>query len=876
VRTLPRRLAGMVAVALTTGTALLGATAHASSPATSGTAQVWAKPTQDTSESLTKTLTRSFINSDGTTYTFPSHKVTVTVDRTQNLRGRERVLVSWTGAQPSAARASNPYGENGLLQEYPVVVMECRGIDGTNVPKARQLSPDTCWTGSVAERSQVTRSPSEASWIHDLYATPAEKGRLTGMSPFPSAKTCPTADVTGYYTHLTPFVNTKGRAFPACDASHMPPEAAVGAAFPPNEIAAFTDAHGRGSVQFEVRSNTENESLGCSHTVPCSIVVIPIVGLSCDQPSSPPTTADQACRKGGQYPPGSSNFANQGVDQAVSPALWWSPSNWRNRFSIPITFGLPPNTCDVLDPRAPTGFYGSELLAEAALQWAPAYCLNKQRFKFQMNVMSDEAVWNLMESAGGKPEEESSRHPRTSNDPIGYAPTAVSGFSIGYVIDKPDNAGEYTQLRLNARLLAKLLTQSYLGSDLGRGHPGIGNNPLSLLSDPEFAKLNPGLSHNDTEAAATLLSLSIQSDVIHQLTDYIAHDKQAMAFVDGKPDPWGMRVNPAYRGTKLPTAEWPLLDTYVPKTENQCRRTHPSVYFNQLAAPVSNLSTIGQALLDAWPEIQTRCDFDVPTQLYKLGRIDPQSYGSRFMLGVVSLGDAARYGLRSAALQTTPGKYVGPSTSSLAAAVKLATQAKTYQPFTMDMGDMVKAGNAYPGSMIVYTAARLRNLDRADAAKVAQFIRVSSTQGQVPGSGNGELPEGFLPITDRGVTKKLYVSAQQVGTAVSAQKPAPSGPKTPGPSSGPTDTGAPGGDEPGAPGADLPSAAPTDSVPSAAPSESPVPSTVTEAAGPMPPTQAVSSRVSQGLIPALVLVGLLGLLASTGVRFFVRPPRGTR
>ena len=29
--------------------------------------------------------------------------------------------------------------------------------------------------------------------------------------------------------------------------------------------------------------------------------------------------------------------------------MWWAPSNWRNRFSIPITFGLPPDACTVLD-----------------------------------------------------------------------------------------------------------------------------------------------------------------------------------------------------------------------------------------------------------------------------------------------------------------------------------------------------------------------------------------------------------------------------------------------------------------------------------------------------------------------------------------------
>ncbi len=205
-----------------------------------------------------------------------------------------------------------------------------------------------------------------------------------------------------YFTRLTPFVAAKGTTYPACDADHMPPEAAVGAAFPPAEIAAFTDTDGTGEVQFEVRSDVENESLGCNHKVACSIVVIPIVGPEL----RPAATADDprrrrpAARAAGSCPARATS-PTRASTRPSRPALWWSASNWRNRFSIPITFGLPPDACDVLDPRAPTGFYGSELLAQAALQWAPAYCLNKKRFKFQHNQMSDEAGWNLMESGGG-------------------------------------------------------------------------------------------------------------------------------------------------------------------------------------------------------------------------------------------------------------------------------------------------------------------------------------------------------------------------------------------------------------------------------------------------------------------------------------------
>lgn len=823
----------------------------------------------------TKTLTRTFTEVDGTVTPVSSSDVTVKVDHTLNLRGRQRVKITWSGAQPSGGRASNPYGEQGLQQEYPVVIMQCRGTDDPSLPLAKQLRPETCWTASVTQRSQVLKSSNESTWTQDVYNTEVDKQRVSGIDPFPAEK-CPDADIAPYSTHLTEFVAANKTVYAACKSDQMPPEAAVGAAFPAAEVAAFTDENGNGSVQFELRSDVENESLGCNDKVACSIVVVPIVGISCDQLSNPSTLAERSCRKLGRFAPGSSNFVNEGVDQAVGPSLWWSESNWRNRFSVPVTFGLPPDTCDLLDSRPPTGFYGSELLAQAGLQWAPAYCLNQKRFKFQLNRMSDAAAWTLMQEGSAPAAEVSSEHELTGTDPVGYAPTAVTGFSIGYVIDRPDNAGEYTSLKLNARLIAKLLTQSYLGSSLGRGHPGIEDNPLAIMQDPEFIALNPGLTTNEQEAGATLLSLSESSDVIEQLTEYIANDKDAMAFMRGKADPDGMVINPAYKNLALPTNEWPLLDSYVPETANECRQANPTVYFTSIAAPVTTLRKVSDALLDGWPNVQTRCDYDASTELYKLGRIDRQSYGSRFMLGVVSLGDAARFGLRSAALQTSTDTYVAPSDQTLANAVTLMKQKRALLPFTLDQADVTRAGNAYPGAMVVYTAAKLRNLAQEDADHVAQFVRVSTTEGQRAGSGNGQLPEGYLPIRAKGPTAKLLASANLVADAIEAQTPLvePTEDPTATPTSEPTDTTTDSvptdtttddEDDLTPPSDDAPSAAaPTVIVPSAYP---------TLEAEQTAATQTADSSTAGKLFPVLLGVGLIGLLYSLGSRFLVRPPR---
>ncbi|WP_310529730.1 hypothetical protein [Nocardioides sp.] len=809
--------------------------------------------------SQTKHLTRSLVM-EGQELLIDERDVTVTVDRTTELRGRERINIAWSGAHPTGGRAASPFGELGLNQEYPVVIMQCRGVDDPSLPPEQQLSTNTCWTSTRQQRSQLV-DDSTAVWRHDLYGNDFDRAQKSGMGVIPPECN----DVPTLSTHITPFLGSNGTVFSSCTAETMAPEAAVGAAFPPAEMAAFTDGEGNGRVQFEVRSAVENESLGCSDTVKCSVVVIPIEGISCLDP-------DRECQKAGRFLPGQSNFANEGVDASVSPALWWSPSNWRNRFSIPLDFGLAPDACDVLDSRPPTGFYGSELMAQASLQWSPAYCLNKKRFKFQHNKMSDEAGFNLMESGGGVAAFVSSEHEAKGTEPVGYAPTAVTGFSIGYIIDRPDNAGEYTNLRLNARLLAKLLTQSYLGSERARSHEGMGGNPISFNLDPEFQKLNPGLDLVSREAAATVLSLSESSDVMETLTSYIAGDRSAMEWVNGKPDQWGMKINPKYKKIELPIPLWPLLDDFVAPSEQECYTQNPAPYFTQLAAPVTSLRKIAEAVLDAWPNVQTKCERSVSTDPWKIGRIDRQGVGSRMMLGIVSTGDARRFGLHEASLETTSDHYVAPTDAAMVKAISLAEPAKSGDaPFTLEMKDVVKARSAYPGTMIVYTAALTHGLAKADATKVSEFIDIATTEGQRAGYGNGELPPGFLALKKTGATAPLFKQAHSVAVSIAKQngKVAGTGDGTDGTNTGtggesgtPTGPGSVTDVEPPEP-EPVPAAAPTGAGKPAKgkPTKTPKPKPVT-----MPDTEPVSSALAGRLIPVLLGIGVLGAFATSLLR----------
>ncbi len=804
----------------------------------------WTSPVQK--------VTRTYFPGGSDTPVTTSNDVRVSVNKHTDLQSRERIQVSWTGAEPTGGLQGNPLGAAGMNQEFPVLVMECRGTAAT-------VSPETCWTNSFTERAYGAYAPA-APWLDDRYngakGLPDNSGRISGVKDGKAPADCGTLDPDNAY-HYTGFLTAKGKTFAGCDRDHMPPEAAAESIDPPNEVFGQTDTDGKGSVNFEVRTNTENESLGCSRKVACSLVVLPIAGLSCAHTGG-------SCNRDAYYFGGDRSDGSNPATTAVSGYLWWAASNWRTRIVVPLSFALPPDTCRLLGSGTPVPFYGSELLSQAALQWAPSFCLNKKRFNWQSNTMPDDAALALAGNGGAIAAEVAGVGSGDNASNFAFAPTALTGFGIAFNVDDPTSGQALTSLRLDARLLAKLLTESYPGDVVGEQHPGLGGNPWSLFKDPEFLKLNPGFhpiaGGTQPLSAATLLALSTGSQVIEQLTGYIKSDADAMAFINGKADPWGMKVNPAYKKLKLPVDTWPLLDTWRPsKTGNKCLDATPPVYLQNIAAPVSSLRQIATDMLFSWPRVQTIPPTpDLNTGVCGVLRTAVQPYGQRFMLGLVTLGDAVRYGLSVASLETKKGHYVAPTTGSILAAVKDATGGKKHQPFTFDQAKLRKSAGAYPGAMIVYTAARTQGLAKADAAKVAQFIDVATTEGQRPGRGNGELPGGYVPIAKTGATKGLYQAAMSARAAILAQK-SPSAPKAPTTS---------GGDNSAAP----PAAAPDAGKPSAAP-----PAT---AAGATPEVQlaktaSVSSSVGGSLLPMLLIVVLIAGTGAAGTRVWMRT-RGLR
>jgi hypothetical protein len=383
----------------------------------------------------------------------------------------------------------------------------------------------------------------------------------------------------------------------------------------------------------------------------------------------------------------------------------------------------------------------------------------------------------------------SSPYPR----PVVEAPIAASGFAIAFDVDNARH-DPVQQLRLTPRLLAKLLTESY-PAEIGvqHDHVALSGNPLNIAADPEFVALNPGIATRmATEGAATILALGSNSDVTRALTSYLDADPEARAGLDGTPDPWGMVVNPAYRHIALPVDVWPLLDTFIPESientnVNDCLAQDKVPFLPLVASPVSRMESITLAMQFSLLNSQTVCalvgDTSEGEKLVAQGR---QTSGYRFMLGVTSLGDAHRYGLRTASLQTavSPGAaakftstvgrtFVAPTDASLAAAARLLRPDSAHGMWALPYASLHAPGPAaaaYPGFMLVYVAAPTSGLKPAsDASRLADFVRFAAGTGQVPGSGNGRLPAGFLPLTDGNGLGAQARYAQAAAGAIAAQ-----------------------------------------------------------------------------------------------------------
>ena len=832
--------------------------------------------------------------------------ITVSVDLTTGLRDGQPINVSWTGAHPTGGVALDPNGSLAASLEYPVVILECRGVSGSSATGVEQISPETCYTQTPDQRYFSTNDIWSPFRL-DRYSPAAARSFRSGvLDPIPAA--C-LGSLLGL-DHWVPFRAVDDTLYyggPGGCAGLAPEATSEESSVPPNTTFARTDLEGTGSAKFVISTEDSNASLGCSYQVACSLVVVPVMGISCDVAGAALPAADQPpvkygafffqrCSSTGNFDPTIPRPVNPGdEDPAVSGRLWWTESNWRNRMTFPLTFAKPASVCGVVSAGAPTLLYGSETLRQATSQWAPKFCTDPKLFTFRHVMTGEPQAKNLVGAgsisaaiAAGPPSEPFSK-------PVVQAPIALTGFAITFAIDDP--LGQpITSLRLNPRLLAKLLTQSYSGNQtISSEYQALHLNPLSLASDREFRALNPDPVNDSfsTDVASTLFTVSSDSDVIRALTSYINADPEARAWLDGKPDPWGTVVNPSYKGIALPVDGWPQLDAFIsPRLTdlNPCLAANPVPWLPLVAAPVSDPAVVALNMQYGIGNSQLVCK-NPGENNQKLAAAGRQRPGSRFILGVVSLADAARYQIRAASLQShitavpaeafadaTGRTFVAPSSSSLSAAAALLVPDKALGTWVVPYATLRGATGigAYPGLLLVSLDVPTVGLSTHDATRLSTFLRWVVSDGQTPGPENGQLPAGYVPLKASAAGALLATYSRNAADAIAAQQgyvptldgsskpPGPSPTPTPSPSATPTPSPSPTRTRTPSPSVE-PTVTPIP-TPSSSPTASPTPSPTDVALVKTGVTTPVSAGPIGQALPALLALALfagLGAIATT-------------
>jgi hypothetical protein len=740
----------------------------------------------------------------GVKNTVDTRVFSLSVSKTQNLHGLEVLDISWTGAHPTANivpdanNVATGGGSSALSQEYPVVLLQCRGVDSPDVPPAQRLDPTTCWRSSGFQYF-FGDSSAFPPWRLDMYGGAAQRAQVVGEPP----GACNVAGLSARY--WVPFRAADGTIYNGGNSgcAGMPPEASQGAsgqAFPSNETYAVSGGDGRGSAKFYVMNAADNLSLGCSQTQACSLVAVPVMGMSCDVAAAGLPPEDQV-PTGTAADDAMSRCSNTGItagtgtgsidDLAVQGSLWWSASNWRNRVTVPLSFAQVGDPCAVTGKNGDVEIYGSELMSDASSQWNPHFCLDSNLFTLKHVTFPEPAARILVAKGIGQPggvEAAYSAYAPTGTypGPVVNAPVALTGFAIAFQVSDANN-GEVRSLKLTPRLLAKLLTESYTAAGF-IPTPSMAANPNSMALDHEFQVLNPGIPLSGTPAAATLMALSSDSDVMYALTSYIYNDPEARSWLDGTPDPWGMVVNPHYRTgsheVTLPTASWPLLDptpnlAYAKISLGNdgpngkgCDPIASTPFYNLVAAPVPTLQQLSLSLEFSQPNQTLLCTGDGVVVPFGLARLPRQPTNGRFMLGVVSLAQANRLELDTASLQTKVGTFVAPSDASLQAAAGLLTPdsaSQTWQIPPDAIRTTPSGAAAYPGTMLVNAEIPTQGINQADAKRYARFLQFAIGPGQTPGTETGQLPAGYLPMTAANGMGAQVAYTKAAADAVAAQ-----------------------------------------------------------------------------------------------------------
>lgn len=668
--------------------------------------------------------------------------VNVTVDQTQDLVNQV-VRVSWTGATPTAP-ASGSFSNNFMQ------VMQCWG-DG---PKPlRQDCEFGAYQGDLRGGAAVaSRQVNNGANLVDPEET--------------IVPTHPNQNVS------VPFTSVHG------ESTTQFPNPYFDANTTNEEPFGRTSNDGTGHVFFEIETGAQSPGLGCgmpeANGSPrdCWIVVVPR---------------------------GTHEVNGTQPQQLISSPL--SQSNWDHAIAIRIHFRPLAAVCPI--GAAERRLIGQEEVTEAISSWQSVLCQRTGSI-FGFSQVSDDIArsqtltsdpWMSMVTAPLDPARV------TDGRKLTYAPITLDGIGIAFNIDQLPKYGappsavalagqRLGRLRLNARLVAKLLTQSYRQASFSKSFPV--HNPDDLTRDPEFQALNPGLNTMFFNGIYQIIVPEGLSDAYRELWRWVMSDQSARSFMAGAPDPWGTVINPAYKNMDTTVSTFPRLDLACRPIGGQ----GPQCPFDLLAF-AQDLHAGTRAASRGDLLSRTLWDLSSQPPIYKDGPLELS--GSRAILTLSETATAARYNLPMAELENADGQFVAPTTDSLTHGLNAMIPTGVEGTLAANPGSFDPA--AYPLTHLTYAMTAPDRLTKIEATAYSRFLRYAMTAGQVSGISAGDLPPGYvaLPAALRNQTLAI---AQQVAAGSPAS---PSG----GPSSTPTGNGTGSGSGPGSgTGSTTPSSSP--------------------------------------------------------------------
>jgi hypothetical protein len=743
----------------------------------------------------------------------------VTVGQTTNLIN-QTVRVSWTGGAPT--------GPSGNFNTNYLQIMQCWGDDPAGP------SREQCQFGGLATQS----SPVAGAWtrLRQVSYGASLKDDAETLVPQPGKQAVvPFKSVTGTSTTST------GDFFTAGTTNEIP--------------LAKTRLDGGGAVDFETQTALESYGLGCGTVVNgaprgCWLVIVPR---------------------------GTTEVNGETVGQGGNrPSLDSSPlsaSNWANRIAVHLDFQAVGQSCPIGAAERATS--GDEFMSDAVLRWQPKLCAGGGTVYGFTQVPDGVARQTVLSGSPGLAFVTNPVPPDQVTHPLVYAPVALSALSIAFITER-QSAGEgvvppgvwqrdgeqITELNLTPRLVVKLLTQSYVLS-LPLRQDYLAGNPDSLTADPEFLEINPQFKDSGRlMSTVDALVPTVDMDATSQLWSWIAGDTDATDFLNGVPDKGGMKVNPSYRGLKLPLSNFPRADLTCAGTglmASCALDLRPlSGDMHEAGRAISRGDTLGKA----------PTGFATPDGKPQLKAVDRQPQGQRSLLAVVDTPTAARYGLPTAKLRNSSGAFVAPSEPALLASV--AAMKPSPVGGVLQGDPLTTAKDAYPLTNLSYAVTAPTALDTKGGADYAGFLRYAAGPGQQPGIEQGQLPEGYVPLPEA-----LRAQALTAAATIAEQAGKPVG-GTPAPGSDPLPELPPGQATLGQLTGGVASSPPPASAaaPPPAPGSGPVPQT------PAPIQVQASQPVAQALpTPAspvgwvrylLVALLALGSIAATGGPVLVR------